>query len=177
MFLLRELALRVRYPFKRERLCKQWPDFTLLDIGDQVGENRLIPCGAADQGQVLQIKITHVECYQGTANGARRRIFTASFQHLEHAAKVWSRHVVNNDVNGFLTKTGDDIIATGDDAVCPDGYAPGASFSFPAMAVTAAPRRLANCTTADPTPPDAPATSTWSPLETFALWSMFSAVP
>jgi hypothetical protein len=35
------------------------------------------------------------------------------------------------------------------------------------MAVTVAPRRLASCTTADPTPPDAPATSTCSPLDTF----------
>ena len=35
---------------------------------------------------------------------------------------------------------------------------------------------VANCTTADPTPPDAPVTSTRCPLPTSARWSMFSAV-
>ena len=45
------------------------------------------------------------------------------------------------------------------------------------MAVTVAPRRLASCTTAEPTPPDAPATSTCSPRAARARCNMFSAVP
>ncbi len=43
--------------------------------------------------------------------------------------------------------------------------------------VTLAPRRLANWTVAEPTPPEAPVTSTWSPSPTWARCSMFSEVP
>ena len=47
----------------------------------------------------------------------------------------------------------------------------------PQMAVTVAPRRFASCTTADPTPPEAPVTNTWLALLTPARRNMFSAVP
>ena len=51
-----------------------------------------------------------------------------------------------------------------------------ASLAAEATANTSAPRRFASCTAAEPTPPEAPVTSTRSPLVTLARWSRFSAV-
>ena len=51
-----------------------------------------------------------------------------------------------------------------------------ASLDAPAMATTRAPRRLASCTSALPTPPDAPGTATDSPESSPERCSMCSAV-
>ncbi len=46
-----------RRSFRGETSLPQGPDFAALDVGDQVREDRFVPGCAADQGDVLQIKV------------------------------------------------------------------------------------------------------------------------
>ena len=117
MFLLSERALRLHNPFEWKRLCEKRPDLAILDIGNKVWKNRFIPCGAPYHHQVLQIKVTHIECHKWSTYGTRGRIPPPSLEHLQHPAKGRPCHVVNDDVHSVLTQTGNDIVVTCDDAI------------------------------------------------------------
>ena len=53
MRFFQELRLRGGYLFKQICSGQKRVDFSALDVGNQVGEHRLIPSCAADQGEVL----------------------------------------------------------------------------------------------------------------------------
>ena len=69
--LAKELALRFCNHLERECACQKWPDFTSLNVGDEVCKHRFVPCGAADECQVLEVKVTHVEGDDRPSDGAR----------------------------------------------------------------------------------------------------------
>ena len=61
MFLLQELALCISNPFEGKHLGHEGPYLAALDVADEVREHRLVPRRAADERDVLEIHVAHVE--------------------------------------------------------------------------------------------------------------------
>ena len=71
MFLLRERALCVHNPFERKRLCQERSNLAILDIGNKVWKNRLVPRGATNHCEILEIEGAHIKRYEWTADRTR----------------------------------------------------------------------------------------------------------
>ena len=60
MRLLGKLALGLTNLFKEICFREERPYLAFLDVGNQVGEYRLVPGGATDQGQIFEIKAVYL---------------------------------------------------------------------------------------------------------------------
>lgn len=111
MPLSHELLLRVDDFFERVDSRKQGADLAPLYIGYKAGEDRVIPRRAADDGQVLEIDVAHVEADDWSADGARGHIASAPAKELRHVTELRPRDIVDHQVDAALAEQGHGILA------------------------------------------------------------------
>ena len=69
--------------FEEEGFGEQGTDSVLLDTGDKGWENGLIPGGAADQLEVLEVEGPGIEGNERAPDGTGRDVASAPFQEFE----------------------------------------------------------------------------------------------
>ncbi len=94
-----EVALRVGDRCERIGARDERPDFTALDVADQILEDAGLRNGAAEQPQVLEVQGAQVELDNGPGNSSRDRVATAAPQDLEESRELAATHDVDNDIH------------------------------------------------------------------------------
>ena len=109
MALLEERALGIGDALQREGRSDEGADLGALDVADEVREHGLVPSGAADEREVLEVKRAHIERHDRPADRTRRGVAAAATQNLKHRAEVRPGDVVDDEVDRLLTEQGNGI--------------------------------------------------------------------
>jgi hypothetical protein len=140
------------------------PDRAAFDVTDEVRHDFQVDHGGAGEGQIAQVERAQVQLYHRPGDGARTGIAPAAFQHVDQTRPCRTAHDIGQHRDLFPRS-----------ALRRSAGARGRTRSAPrartspclaseASATTRAPRSLASCTSAPPTPPDAPGIRTVSAI-------------
>src|SRR5262249_24972214 len=124
--------------------------------------------------EVSQIECAQVDFGDWPADGTGDGVAAAGAQHLEQLWPLRPGDQIDHHVDEPAPSAATRSIPRPSGWAAPSAVT-SAALSAEQTAMTVAPRRLASCTAASPTPPDAPVTNTRS-APTAARCSMFSAV-
>lgn len=123
------------------------PKFSRFDIAEEVGENTWILPRAAHKRQVFKIERAQVELNNWSSDGTRSHVAATDRRRVEQRAPP-TRSSTTSKVSRGKASSRPSVTSAPN---------PSSALTFDRLvnAVTWAPRRLASCTAAEPTPPDA----------------------